>query len=259
VPEELRVHAGEHLRKAVVVGADCHIDAGIVGARYIPDVLCDIGQADIAWRLVTATSYPGWGYMIAEGATTLWERWEKLAGMGMNSHNHIMFGSVDAWFYRSICGIVPEAPAWSRVRIAPRTPGRLSHASASRATPRGRLSVAWSRSPWLEGDGRAVSAEAVSGQSGRGMARPRGGEFRLSVSIPDGIVARIELPYAELGRELREGATIIWSAESCADGRGGPREDAAASLPAGIGSVCVDGAVLCVDAGSGDYEFLLSW
>jgi len=43
--------------------------------------------------------------MLENGATTLWERWELLTGTGMNSYNHPMHGSVDAWFYRWIAGM----------------------------------------------------------------------------------------------------------------------------------------------------------
>ncbi|MGQ9479710.1 MAG: alpha-L-rhamnosidase-related protein [Thermoproteota archaeon] len=34
--------------------------------------------------------------MIELGTTTIWERWECLAGSDMNSHNHVIFGAVDA-------------------------------------------------------------------------------------------------------------------------------------------------------------------
>lgn len=39
-------------------------------------------------------------------ATTLWELWDSPSeGPGMNSRNHIMFGSVGAWFYQFLAGI----------------------------------------------------------------------------------------------------------------------------------------------------------
>jgi alpha-L-rhamnosidase len=60
--------------------------------------------------------------MIREGATTLWERWEKMTGGGMNSHNHIMLGSVDAWFYKALAGIRCLEPGWRRIRIQPFIP-----------------------------------------------------------------------------------------------------------------------------------------
>ena len=209
-----------------------------MGTRYLFETLRDCGFSDVAWDVITQKSYPGWGYMVAEGATTLWERWEKLAGMGMNSHNHIMFGSVDAWFYRSLGGIIPLAAGWKRVRVAPKTPGSLSHASASQMTPRGRISVSWSRSPWLRGDGSARHASLS----------PGGGEFRLGVSIPDGVEAEIEIPYAELGQSLTESGVLVWTSS-------GPESGV---LPAGIRCIERRGEILALGAGSGDYEFTMA-
>ncbi len=259
VPEEQKAAAVERLLEAVVTGADSHIDAGIVGTRYLFEALRDAGHADVAWNVITQKSYPGWGYMIAEGATTLWERWEKLAGMGMNSHNHIMFGSVDAWFYRGAAGIIPLEPAWKSVLVAPKTVGGLAHAAATQATPRGPISVSWSRSPWLSGDGAKTPAADAAGRSAERGGR--GGEFRLSVSIPDGTAARIVLPYADRARALAEGGRAVWSETAAA---GGPAAasapvPAAPALPEGLGCIERRGSVFEVEAGSGDYEFALSW
>ncbi len=239
VPEEQREAVVARLIESVVTSADNHIDAGIVGTRYLFEVLTDCGYADIAWDVVTQKSYPSWGYMIAEGATTLWERWEKLAGVGMNSHNHIMFGSVDAWFYGGLAGLTPLAPGWSKFRVAPKTPRRLSHVSASRMTPRGNIAISWSRSPWLSGDGAVSHATSAS----------QGGWFELHLVVPDGTEALVELPYADLGRELKEGTTPLWAKEHAGFLR----------PPEGIVSVELRGDIFVVKARSGDYEFVVTW
>ncbi len=59
--------------------------------------------------------------MLANGATTLWERWELMNGNGMNSHNHPMMGSVSAWFYKYLAGINvdPNAPGFKRFIVRP--------------------------------------------------------------------------------------------------------------------------------------------
>ena len=50
------------------------------------------------------TDYPSYGFMIThldEPATTIWELWDSpTEGPGMNSRNHIMFGTVGSWFYK---------------------------------------------------------------------------------------------------------------------------------------------------------------
>jgi alpha-L-rhamnosidase len=81
--------------------------------------------------------------MLEMGATTLWERWEYLAGMGMNSHNHVMFGSVDAWFYKTLCGLSPLESRWTSILARPYIPASLSSASASVDTPHGPVALAW--------------------------------------------------------------------------------------------------------------------
>ncbi len=80
---------------------------GIIGAKYVPSVLAEYGYIDTALKILTQMEYPGYGYLITQGATTLWERWN-----GRDSRNHIMFGSVSAWMYRYLGGFTfsPDAP-----------------------------------------------------------------------------------------------------------------------------------------------------
>jgi len=147
VPEEKKETVLRKLIENIVVNHDCHVGTGIVGTRYILDTLTKYGQAELAYRLVTQRTYPGWGYMINEGATTLWERWEYLAGAGINSHNHYMFGSVDAWFYKVLAGINVDAayPGFRRIIIRPYPVGELLHASASVHTVRGLVCSSWQK------------------------------------------------------------------------------------------------------------------
>jgi alpha-L-rhamnosidase len=67
------------------------------------------GHHDMALELISSTTYPSYGYMFNnpyDNATTLWELWNTpLAGPGMNSRNHIMFGSVGGWFYSYLADI----------------------------------------------------------------------------------------------------------------------------------------------------------
>jgi alpha-L-rhamnosidase len=177
VPEPDWENCVEVLLREVAERFDFHPDTGIVGTRYLLDVLSAIGHPDTAYRILTQTSYPSIGYMIDQGATTLWERWENLSGVGMNSHNHIMFGSVDTWFYQTLCGITPVEPAWESVRIAPWLPPEMSHAGATIWTVHGTLASSWT-----------VTGDAV----------------QLSVEIPVGCTAVVEVPCGS-SAELTEG------------------------------------------------------
>ena len=88
-PPEKKTAVLEALLRSVVKYTDHHVDTGILGTRYILDVLTDNDQAEVAYRMATHKSYPGWGYMLAEDATTLWERWEKLTGPAKIGRAHV--------------------------------------------------------------------------------------------------------------------------------------------------------------------------
>ncbi len=83
----------------------CKHSTGNIGTKYLLEVLSQYGHVDLAARLISSRDYPGWGYMLENGATTLWERWEKAEGEGMNSHDHPMLGCPCGWFYRYPAGI----------------------------------------------------------------------------------------------------------------------------------------------------------
>jgi alpha-L-rhamnosidase len=167
VPSEEVDAVEDSLLRAVIDDQDYHLDTGILGTRYLLDVLSEIGRIDVAFRVATQTSYPGWGYMIREGATSLWERWEKITGGGMNSHNHVMFAGIDAWFYKYLAGVRCAAPGWRKIRLEPPLLEGLSWARASVETVRGTVSAAWNRSD---------------------------DEFRLNVTVPASAQARIGIP-----------------------------------------------------------------
>lgn len=63
----------------------------------------------------------------------------------MNSHNHIMFGSVDAWFYRVIAGIKSRDPGWRYVVFEPHPIGDLKYAKAYVNTIKGEVGISWER------------------------------------------------------------------------------------------------------------------
>ena len=183
VPPEKKAVVLETLLRSVVKYTDHHVDTGILGTRYLLDVLAENGRADDAYKIATRESYPGWGYMIREGATTLWERWEKLAGPGMNSHNHIMLGSVDAWFYKNIGGIALIEPGWRKVRIAPTPFDGLTSAETSVMTVRGEVRVRW-------------SSEAK--------------RFALEARVPVGVSAEVRLPLLWENAGVLESGRLIW-------------------------------------------------
>src|SRR6185312_15224646 len=74
VPEPLRSAAGKHLTDEIE-GRGGVLSTGFLGTPFSLDVLADIGRADLVYDLLLRTEFPSWGYMVAKGATPIWERW----------------------------------------------------------------------------------------------------------------------------------------------------------------------------------------
>ncbi len=147
VPGELRARVVAALVREVA-RHDYHLTTGNLCTKYLLEVLSAEGHAEVALAVATQTSYPGWGYMLANDATTLWERWELLTGGGMNSHNHPMLGSVGAWLYRWVAGLAvaePRGAASAHFLVRPPWVGAVTSAHATLPTPWGVAAVAWKR------------------------------------------------------------------------------------------------------------------
>lgn len=127
---------------AAVKKAKHHLDCGILGTKYLLHALSDNGYTGEAYKIVNQQTFPGWGYWIKQGATTLWEQWD-----GSESHNHIMFGDVSAWFYRSIAGIAPDIslPGFKHIIFTPSFSSDLTWVNASHESLYGNIVSSWKR------------------------------------------------------------------------------------------------------------------
>jgi alpha-L-rhamnosidase len=149
VPPNLRNAVGKTLLNDLKQHGN-HLTTGIIGTRFLFEVLHSLDQADLAVSMLMQTDYPSYGYMFNnphETATTLWELWDAPnEGPGMNSRNHIMFGSVGAYFYRHLAGIRPNA--LTTIEIAPpslKMECPLHTVNASYDSLKGMIRVFWER------------------------------------------------------------------------------------------------------------------
>jgi alpha-L-rhamnosidase len=120
-PENLRANMTERLVKDIEAHNN-HLTTGFLGTPFLMFVLDDNHRSDVAFKLLLQDTYPSWGYMVAKGATTWWERWNGDTGdPSMNSYNHYAFGSVMAWVFRRAAGIDtdPTGPGFHHLTIAP--------------------------------------------------------------------------------------------------------------------------------------------
>ncbi|MBR5444556.1 MAG: family 78 glycoside hydrolase catalytic domain [Clostridia bacterium] len=143
LPEEVRQNAADILAEDLV-NRNYMFTTGNLCTRYMMDMLAKYGHIDKAWTLLTKETYPSYGYMIQNEATTIWERFELKKNPGMNSHNHPMYGAVGYFFYAWIAGVTPIEPGWKKIRIAPVLPAGLHSAHAVVETVLGEVSVRWS-------------------------------------------------------------------------------------------------------------------
>jgi len=150
VPDELRSSAAGHL-VAAIQDADWHLTTGFVGVGYLLPVLSSAGHTDVAYRLLEQETFPSWRYMIDNGATTIWERWDGwtaergFQSAGMNSFNHYALGSVGEWLYRFVLGIdqEPGSAGFSHLLLRPHPGGSLRWARGSYRSVRGPISAGW--------------------------------------------------------------------------------------------------------------------
>ncbi|MGF1584692.1 MAG: family 78 glycoside hydrolase catalytic domain [Bacteroidales bacterium] len=145
VPENEIPAARDSLLTAVRNGPSGHFNTGIFGTKYILDVLSRHGLASEVYDIVNSRTYPGWGHMIDNGATTIWETWQE--SENTYSNNHPMLGSVTEWFYKWLGGISPDLqnPGFKKFYLAPAIPRTLDHVNSSYQSPFGTIVSNWKK------------------------------------------------------------------------------------------------------------------
>jgi alpha-L-rhamnosidase len=147
MPENLR---GAVFAKLVanIESRQRHLSTGVLGTKYLLETLCAEGRPDLALAVISATDFPGYGFMRDHQATTLWEHWSLKTGSGMNSHDHPWMASVSALMMKCLAGIRPTAehPGFRQIRFVPQFPEDLQFASGEIETPHGLVSSSWRRS-----------------------------------------------------------------------------------------------------------------
>ncbi|HEX5434658.1 MAG TPA: family 78 glycoside hydrolase catalytic domain, partial [Candidatus Angelobacter sp.] len=200
-----------------------HTTSGFIGIRYVMPALTDNGRSDLAYELAVQDTYPSWGYMLKHGATTLWELWQDKTGPSMNSHDHIMFGSVGAWFYQALAGIDQNADSagYRHIRIDPQMVEDLRWASATVRTVRGPVSSSWTRTP---------------------------SSVALNVTIPAGSDGQIRIPVSIrfTSETVTESGRVVWQ-----DGHFVPGDS-------GVSGARRAGNSLVFNVASGKYGFQLN-
>jgi alpha-L-rhamnosidase len=148
VAGEERAAAGDRLAE-LVEEAGTHLATGFLGTPLVLPALSDTGHHGLACRLLRQDSYPSWLFEVANGATSIWERWNGWTPDGgfyaprMNSFNHYAFGAVGDWMYRYLAGLQPVEAGYRRTEIRPRPGGGFTSARAAHTSLYGEHVSSW--------------------------------------------------------------------------------------------------------------------
>jgi alpha-L-rhamnosidase len=148
-PDDESRNLGTARLAELVRASNGRIATGFAGTPVVLFALSTSGHLQEAYRLLECTDPPSWLYAVVMGGTTIWERWDSLLPDGtvypgdMTSFNHYALGAVADWMHRVVAGIEAVAPAWRRIRFAPKPGGSLTSAAARHMTPYGEASIRW--------------------------------------------------------------------------------------------------------------------
>lgn len=143
VPEEHRAGVFQKLIDAVR-NKDNSVTAGDVGYRYLLLALSQGAQDQLIFDMNNQSARPGYGFLLAQGATALPEAWD---GNKYSSQNHFMLGQILEWFYADLAGLAPdpEHPGFGNILVRPNPVGDITWAEASHNSVRGMIRVRWER------------------------------------------------------------------------------------------------------------------
>ncbi|MDR0745622.1 MAG: family 78 glycoside hydrolase catalytic domain [Mediterranea sp.] len=143
VPDSLTESVEQHLKEKLK--SQGYIDIGSFGRYpFYQTVLGRAGYLDPIGKLLSKTTYPGYGYFVAQGCTTFPEMWE------INQPNstviHTSYTGISAILIKGFAGIREETCGSDTILIAPEPIAGLTGCSATVETPYGTVRSAWQRS-----------------------------------------------------------------------------------------------------------------
>jgi alpha-L-rhamnosidase len=189
VPEEAKKNLFTNLIAITMTEFDGHISTGLVGAEYLLRILSDYGRADLAYKVASNKTYPSWGYMAENDATTIWELWNgNTAAPDMNSGNHVMLlGDLIIWLYEYLGGIKADEtnPAFKHIVMQPIPIPDLKFVKTSYKSMYGLMKSEWS----LDGS-----------------------QFNWNIEIPANTTASVYIP-AKSEKDVTESGKVVVSSD----------------------------------------------
>lgn len=156
----------EHRARVAAWVGERGMKCSVYAAQYLLEGLFENDASAAALALITAPTDRSWRHMVESGTTITWEAWD-MKYKPNQDWNHAWGAAPANVLPRYVLGVQPLTPGWARTLVRPQ-PGSLTTAAGKIPTPRGPIQVDWKQ----------------------------GGSFQLSLILPPGLKARIELPAA---------------------------------------------------------------
>lgn len=154
------------------ISRDYHLDTGCTGTRFVLPVLCDYGYTDVAYKVLTQKTYPGWLMWLESNTDSAWESWERTT----RSLNHYFLATYDEFFFTHLAGIRNVQNGYESVTIRPVLDFGLDYVKTKIKTPKGILRVEWKKTE---------------------------GGYEALIEIPEGTTASVEL--GEMKKSIAKG------------------------------------------------------
>lgn len=153
-----------------IIRRDGEINAcGMQGLRYIFHILCDMGEQELAYRMITSENRSCYGNWVKKGLTTLAEKFFFDSDPDLGSLNHHFLGDILSIFIEEFAGVKPNPNCNDKnyFVISPRFLKELDHCKASYNAESGELSCRYDR----------IESERI----------------KLSIFVPDGMHGMLKL------------------------------------------------------------------
>jgi alpha-L-rhamnosidase len=217
VPKQYQAEVEKNVIATIITTNKGHISTGVIGTQWLMHRLSRMGRADIAYLLASNKTYPSWGYMVEQGATTIWELWNgNTANPEMNSANHVMLlGDLISWYYEHLGGIRSsrEKVGFKHIIFRPDFDiQELSDVDVSYVTPYGKAVSRWTKTP-TQLDWTVTVPPNATGEvhlPGGKVERIGSGTYHYHVAIPtrDKAILSDEFLYEQAPFPECHGATI---------------------------------------------------
>ena len=215
VPEEWRAQVLNFVIEDIISQGN-KFYTGILGTKALVDVLQQEHLLDFLYLLINQKEFPGWAYCIDQGATSIWQNWN-----GDGDFIHVMFGSVNEFFYQNILGIKLDFSQSSKTLIIhPYMPDDMTFAEGQVQTGYGLVTSQW------EKDNNQV---------------------KIRIHVPHNVEGKLIFPKSgNQYSSISESGKVIY------------QDDRLKTFLPGIKSVKTNPDSFEIEVGSGSYSFLIS-